>query len=165
MVATGQGLLPVAAGFFRTTRDPSAPPPPSVPTLLAQLSTLALLTPPAEGPCENAQHEKIYCFLLTGWILKSSSVGFCFFIKVQGICTFLHFRWILPLELHLRPIYKNHKAVNITLLTLYIPHLKKVLNHIRKKGYLYGILFILQGFCPLLWKKRKYISLYYILRK
>lgn len=58
VVATGQGLLPFAAGFFRTTRDPIAPPPPSVPTLLCQLSTLALFTPPAEVPCENTQLEK-----------------------------------------------------------------------------------------------------------
>lgn len=53
--ATGLGLFTAAAGFFRTTRDPSAPPPPSVPTLLSQLSTLAFFTPPAEAPCETQQ--------------------------------------------------------------------------------------------------------------
>lgn len=51
--ATGPGLLTGAAGFFRTTMDPRVPPPPSVPTLLSQLSTLALFTPPAAGPCGN----------------------------------------------------------------------------------------------------------------
>lgn len=67
VVTTGQGLLPVAAGFFLTTRDPSAPPPPRVPTLLSQLSTLALFTPPAEVSCENTQYEKKNYFLVTGW--------------------------------------------------------------------------------------------------
>lgn len=50
-VTTGQGLLPVAAAFFLTTRDPNAPPPPRVPTLLSQLAILALFTPPAEVSC------------------------------------------------------------------------------------------------------------------
>lgn len=64
-VVTGLGLLIAAAGFFRTTRDPSAPRPPSVPTLLSQLSTLALFTPPDEVPYGKAHHETIHYFLLT----------------------------------------------------------------------------------------------------
>lgn len=56
---TGEGLLPVAAAFFRTTRDPKAPPPPSVPTLLSQLSNLALFSPIAEDPCENTPRKDL----------------------------------------------------------------------------------------------------------
>ncbi len=67
--AAGLGLLTVAAVFFRTTRDPKAPPPPRVPTLLSQLSTLALFTPPAEVPCGSTLHEAIQYFLLTEWLL------------------------------------------------------------------------------------------------
>lgn len=73
--AAGLGLLTAAAGFFRRTRDPSGPLPPSVPTLLSQLSTLALFTPPAEVPCGNTQHETIYIFLLIRWL--------CIFVTVQ----------------------------------------------------------------------------------
>lgn len=52
--AAGLGLLTVAAGFFRTTKDPRAPRPPRVPTLLSQLSSLAFFTPPVEeDACEN----------------------------------------------------------------------------------------------------------------
>lgn len=59
---TGHGLLPGAAGFFRTTRAPSAALPPSVPTLLSEPSTLAFFTPLSEVPCGNTRHEKIYSF-------------------------------------------------------------------------------------------------------
>lgn len=49
-VATTGGLSPADDGFFRTTRDPRAPPPLSVPTLLSQLSDLALFTAAPEVP-------------------------------------------------------------------------------------------------------------------
>lgn len=44
---TGPGLLTVADGFFRKTRVPKAFPLPNTPTLLSQLSVLALFTPVA----------------------------------------------------------------------------------------------------------------------
>lgn len=61
------GLLTVTAVFFRTTREPNAPPPPRVPTLLSQLSVFALFTPPAEAPCERILHETLKYLLLTRW--------------------------------------------------------------------------------------------------
>lgn len=51
-VATGGSLL-AESGFFRTTRDPRAPLPLSVPTLLSQLSDLAFFTPVPDVPCST----------------------------------------------------------------------------------------------------------------
>lgn len=62
---TELGLLTVTAGFFRTTSEPNAPLPPSVPTLLSQLSTLAFFAPPAEAPCRKDEENTAQSFLVS----------------------------------------------------------------------------------------------------
>lgn len=70
-VEAAGGSLLAAGGFFRTTRDPRAPLPLSVPTLRSQLSDLAFFTPVPDVPCSTHNTSVISpltCSSITSWM-------------------------------------------------------------------------------------------------